>query len=477
MRKFITADDVERHAREGGGPFFYGPKDVLTDVAKETAYRLGISLVLQESASVAASPSKSTPESRSPSNVIRLGTSAVSEGTAFGSVMPTATSSPFSDGEMKRWRSEFPCLKDFVHVANCSQGAQSTRVSEAVQGYMNSWNSSGMDWDFWVEEVDKAKTVFARLVNCSQSDVGVVGSLSEAVSTVASALDYAGKRRQILLSEAEFPTVGHVWLAHEKYGADVKFVPLTGDEIVLSDYERASGDETLMASITHVYYQTGFKQDLKRITDIIHSKGGLVFVDAYQGLGSCPLDVQELGVDMLASGNLKYLLGVPGIAFVYMRPEIVSRMRPAETGWFGQENPFSFDLKALDYAKSGRRVEGGTPPVTAAFAARAGMELILDVGLERIGQQIDFLSAYCLSGALERGMEVMSPLDVSKKGATTAIRVPGNSHDIEVAMRKRNIVTSARGPAIRIAPHFFCTAEDIDTTLDQLQLILARERR
>ncbi len=337
---------------------------------------------------------------------------------------------------------------------------------------MDNWRSVGMDWGYWVEEVDKAKAAFARLINCDPQDVGVIGSLSEAVSTVAGALDYGGQRNEVILTEAEFPTVGHVWLAHAKYGANVNFVPLVDGKLRLEDYDRISGDRTLIASITHVSYQTGYKQDLKKVTDLIHSKGGMVFVDAYQGLGTCPVDVRKLGVDMLASGNLKYLLGIPGIAFMYVRPEVVEGMRPADTGWFGQENPFSLDLKVLDYAKAARRMEGGTPPIVAAFAARAGMELLMDVGLERIGQQIDLLSAHCMSRALEKGLDVMSPLDVAEKGATTAIRVIGDPHEIEATLKKRNVITAARGPVIRIAPHFFNTTEDIDTALDELQMVM-----
>ncbi len=386
-------------------------------------------------------------------------------------VIPTVTSSPFSEGEIERWRGEFPQLSSVVHLANCSQGAQSQRVMESLRRYTGSWFERGADWDLWVEEVDKAKAVFAKLVNCSPEDVGVVGSVSEAVSTIAGAIDYATPRNKVILSGAEFPTVGHVWLAHRKYGAKVDFVPVTDGEIPLEEYERMADDTLAMAAVTHVSYLTGYKQDLKAITDIIHAKGGMVFVDAYQGLGTCPLDVQQLGVDVLTSGNLKYLLGIPGIAFVYVRPEVVGRLRPAETGWFGQENPFAFDLRTLDYARTARRIEGGTPPVAAAFAARAGMELILDVGVDRIGQHIDYLSAYALEGAIDRGLSIMSPLDVKKKGATTSILIEGDSHQAETALRQKGIVTASRGQALRLAPHFFTKKEELDLALDELRLL------
>jgi len=486
MREFITAEDIHRLASQGQKEVALSPEAVVTHVAEEVATRLGLRIVRREDrASEAAEQQQQSPvvsNGTPPQQVIQLrprtalAQASRQEARTYDlpadPVIATADQSPFSETEHRRWRAEFPSLSGTIHVANCSQGAQSRDVRAAIEGYMDNWASSGMDWDYWVEEVNKAKAEFARFINARPEDVAVVGSVSEAVSSVASGIDYEGDRPRVLLTDAEFPTVGHVWLAHKKYGAEVDFVPLVDGEIRLEDYDRLMDERTFLASITHVYYQTGYKQDLKAVADIIHSKGGYVLVDAYQSCGSCNIDVQELGIDVLTTGNLKYLLGVPGIAFVYVRPDMVPALRPAETGWFGQENPFAFDVKNLDYAKSARRLESGTPPVTAAFAARAGMELLQEVGLDRIEQQVDYLSAHCLRGALARGLDVMSPLDVKKKGATTAVRVPGDSHEVELKLKERGIVTSARGPVIRIAPHFFNTTAELDVVLDELASIV-----
>jgi len=381
---------------------------------------------------------------------------------------PAHAVSPFTDSQLAALRAEFPSLQHTIHLANCSQGAQSYRVRAAVETYLENWLSAGADWDYWVAEVDRAKAAFALLINCEPDDVAVMGSLSEAMAKVAGALDYSGSRNRILLTESEFPTVGHVWLAHRRYGADVGFVAGRGSGVGLQDLERVVDDRTLLVCATHVSYQTGHKQDLRQVAELVHGRGALLFVDAYQGLGTCCVDVRHSEVDFLASGNLKYLLGMPGIAFMYVRPGLVPSLEPSATGWFGQHNPFAFDLKTLDYARTARRFEGGTPPVPAAFAARAGIELVLEVGLERIGQHIDYLSALCLRRALERGLDVMSPRDVAQKGATTAIRVDGDTHAVEIELKRRGIVTAARGAAIRIAPHYYNTAADVDTAIEAL---------
>jgi len=233
-------------------------------------------------------------------------------------------------------------------------------------------------------------------------------------------------------------------------------------------------ENTLITSACDTYYYNGFRQDMKRIIPKIHEKGSLIYVDAYQGLGTHPLDVKELDIDFLATGNLKYLLGVPGVAFLYVKKELIEHLNPSFTGWFGQEKPFAFDIHHFVYAKDARRFDNGTPPVPTAYIARGGMKIINTVGVDNIHTWTTILSDHCIRGALERGLEVAGPTDLSTKSPNTAIRVPGDSHDFELALRKLNIVASARADVVRIAAHFFTTLEDIDYVLDCFVKTLAR---
>ncbi len=242
--------------------------------------------------------------------------------------------------------------------------------------------------------------------------------------------------------------------------------------IDIHDYDRYVDENTIIASICDVYYYNGFKQDLSRIIPQVHRKGSLVYVDAYQGLGTHPLDVRALDIDLLACGNLKYLLGVPGVAFLYVKKEVADFLRPAFTGWFGQEEPFAFDIRRLVYARGARRFDNGTPPVISAYIARAGMKVINTVGVENIAQWTDIVSEHCIKGAIRRGLEVVSPRDIGMKSPITAIRVPGGSHEFESALRKENVIAAARSDVVRIAAHFFTTLEDIDYVLDCFVKIL-----
>lgn len=379
--------------------------------------------------------------------------------------------------DLAAWRARIPILKRMIPLNNCSQAPQTERTRAAALEYLDSWNRAGMDWEAWIAEVEHAKAEFATLIGAYPSEIAVSTSVSAITSSVASALDYTGGRRKIVVTEAEFPTVGHVWLAHEKYGARIEWVPVRDGVVDPADYDDAVDEETLLVSACHAYYQNGFVQDLEIIAEKAHGAGALLYVDAYQSLGTRPIDVKAHGIDFLASGCLKFLMGIPGIAFLYVRPELVETLRPASTGWFGQADPWAFDPKTLEWSRTSARFDTGTPAVINAYICRAGMEVINTVGPAAIHEWTVVLAERLIEGAEERGLRLHGSRDSSRKTPTTAIVCPdGNSAAIEAQLRERGIIASARGPVLRLAPHFYNTIEDVDAALDALAEVIAGER-
>ncbi len=385
--------------------------------------------------------------------------------------MSTTPSAPAYD--LDAWRSRIPVLDTTIHLANCSQAPQSEATRAAAEAYLASWNESGMDWDAWMAEVDAARAAFARLIGAEDDEVALSTSVSAATASLASALDWAD-RDTVVVSGAEFPTVAHVWLAQRERGPRIVRVPVNDVGVIeLDAYAEAIDDRTRIVSSCHAYYRNGCKQDVAAIAELAHRHGALLYVDAYQTLGTEPVNVKTLDVDILASGNLKFLMGVAGVAFVYVRRELIERLRPTVTGWFGRTDPFAFDADRLDWAPTARRLETGTPPVPSIYIARAGMEMLESVGLEAIGAWNRILAGRLAQGGQERGLELRGPADPTHRAPTTAFAVPGDSHAVEAAMRHRGVLPSARGPVVRLAPHFFNTTDDIDTALDTLADILA----
>jgi selenocysteine lyase/cysteine desulfurase len=384
--------------------------------------------------------------------------------------LPPLSAPPY---DLDALRSRIPLLKSMVPMNNCSQAPQTTATRAAAEFYLETWNESGMDWDEWIDQVRRAKVEFAALIGASAGEIALFSSVSEATSALASALDFTGKRRKIIVSEAEFPTVGQVWLAQEKRGARVQWAAVRDGAVDPCEYDLHVDRETLLVSACHGYYLDGALQDLARLAAQAHTHDAWLFVDAYQTLGAVPVDVRALDVDFLVSGNLKYLMGMPGVAFMYVRRELIERLHPTVTGWFGRVDPFAFKVNALDWSPNASRFDAGTPPIINLYVARAGLEIINEIGVSNIRAWHEVLAHRLISGGLERGLSVFGPTDVAHKTASTAFVVQ-DSADVEIAMRAKGVIPSARGPVIRLAPHYYSTLDDVDTALDVLASVTRR---
>jgi selenocysteine lyase/cysteine desulfurase len=382
-------------------------------------------------------------------------------------------SSPAYD--LAAWRQRIPLLaaRGIIPMNNCSQAPQTDLTRDAAEQYLESWNRTGMDWDTWMEEVRLAKESFAALIHASADEIAVFSSVSEAASAVASALDFTAHRRSVAVSEAECPAGGQVWLAQERRGARVTWVPVREGAVEPAEYDAVIDERTAIVSACHGYYLNGFMQDIARIAKSAHAQGALLFVDAYQTLGAMPVDVRVLDADFLVAGNLKYLMGIPGIAFLYVRRALIDSLHPAVTGWFGRSDPFAFRVKELDWSVTASRFDTGTPPLINAYVARAGMEIIAAVGPEKIHAWHTALARRLIDGGRARGLTIHGPTDVERKTASTAFLVR-DSHGVESAMRGRGVLSSARGPVIRLAPHFYSSLDDVDTALDVLAGVALR---
>jgi selenocysteine lyase/cysteine desulfurase len=375
------------------------------------------------------------------------------------------------DHPYANYRSLFPVLASKIHLASCSQGAIAKTVSESIEEYMNSLLTMGVNWSQSIQEVEKAKTGFAKLIGADPNEIAVLGSVSDIFSTIASSLSFEKGKNRIVTTDMDFPTVGHVWLAQQKFGANVSFIPSHQGVIPIEYYERFVTPDTLITSISHICYYNGFKQDIKAIAEIVHRKGSLLFVDAYQSAGQVPIDVKKMDIDILAAGTRKYMLGIPGIAFLYMKAELAEQWKPRVTGWFGQANHSKFDVHQLTQAPGARRFETGTPSFISAYAATAAIRLLLEIGVENISSYLRQLAQFALDYGQEKGLQVVGPLSAHQRGAMTAFYAE-NAGQIESIMKERNIIVSARNDVIRIAPHFYNTQDDVRQAIDELATIL-----
>jgi selenocysteine lyase/cysteine desulfurase len=372
-----------------------------------------------------------------------------------------------------RVRHRFPIFERLVYINSCSQGALSDSVRKAYQAYLEDWDEKGAPWEYWVERSETARAAFARLVGADPDEVAVTTSLSAGVSALASGLRYAGKRSKIVLTDYEFPTVGQIWHAQGSRGARVVHVPAADDGTVpIEHFDRAIDDETLIVSITHVSYRSGSLLDAERIARLAHDRGAMVLLDAYQSVGSLPVDVRALDVDFLAAGVLKYLLGSAGLGFLYCRRELVERFWPTSTGWFADEDVFAMDHRDYSPARTAARFQSGTPPIPPIYAGIAGIELMEEIGIAETREHVNGLNSRLLEGLDELRARVVTPRRPKRRGALICV-ASLDAPALVAALRREGIVTSSRDGNLRISAHCYNSVEDVDAVLASL----ARHRR
>lgn len=365
-------------------------------------------------------------------------------------------------------RARFPIFQKKVYINSCSQGALSIDVRQAYEQYLCDWDEQGAPWEYWVERAETVRKSMATLINAHPDEVAVTTSVSASVSALASGLSFNGKRNKIVSTVFEFPTVGQVWHAQEQRGAKVIHAPASGNVIPLETFEHLIDDQTLLVSLTHVCFRNGAKLDIPAIVHLAHRRGALVLADVYQSIGTTPLDVQQLGVDFMVGGVLKYLLSSAGLAFLYVHKDLINSLHPTAIGWFSQLDIFAMDPTANTPSTTARRFESGTPPIPNIYAGLAGLNLVQALGIEAIEDYVQVLTEALIEGAMRAGYNVVTPVQPKQHGALVTIK-SNDVHQLVNRLAAQGVITSSRDNNLRISPHFYNTLDDIEAVLAALK--------
>jgi selenocysteine lyase/cysteine desulfurase len=379
--------------------------------------------------------------------------------------MDTATSN-LGPGEAARAR--FPIFDRKVYLNSCSQGALADSVRTAYETYLDGWESEGSQWDYWVEHTERARRAFASVLHADPAAVAVTASASAGAGAVASAFDF-GERDTVVTTGLEFPTIGQIWHAQERRGARVVHVPAAADNTLpLESLAAAIDGRTAIVSITHVCYRNGSRLDVEAITRLAHEHGALVLLDSYQAAGAVPIDVNALGVDLVVGGALKYLLGSAGVGYLYANPRTTGHLVPTATGWFADEDIHAMAIDRYSPSREARRFEAGTPPIPSIFAAVAGIELLLEIGIERTSAHVERLNSWLIDEVAAMGGVMATPKDPAQRGPMVAVRAADAEQLVE-RLAADGIVISSRAGHVRISPHCYNTAADIERLLAALR--------
>jgi len=375
------------------------------------------------------------------------------------------------------WRAEFPITKDLIYLNNCSLTPLPTRGRERIDRFTKEWTElGGRAWyDHWIGEYEALRADVARILGADVDEVAVEPNVSAGLVGIASTLDFS-KRPKVIVADLDFPTDGHAFLAVAPRGAQVEFVRSPDRvRVPLELFEKAIDDRTAAVCTGHVYFTTGWIQDVRALAEICHRRGAKLIVDAYQSIGAFPFDVHASGVDYLVGGTLKWLMGGPGIAFLYARRDVADAARPSAVGWWGVADPFAFDVEHLRPGTGARRFEYGTPAVAAIYAARAGIELLGEIGIPTVRARHQLLSQRLVDGARAQGWTVRCPIESSERTAIVTLEHPEPQTAVD-ALRAQGVITDSRPGLVRLSPHYFNTLEEMDRALELLAPLRAGSR-
>lgn len=368
--------------------------------------------------------------------------------------------------DIASYRDRFAIFEHLTYINSCSQGALSTEVAAAYEDYLGGLRRHGSPWEEWVGIQEDVRALLASILGAQVSEVAITSSASAAVNSIASSFDFANGPSTIVTTDMEFPTIGQIWHAQERRGARVVHVP-AGESGVVSPESIATAidADTALVSVTHACYRNGAMNDVAAIVQTAHEHGVPVLVDAYQTVGAIPIDFAELGADFLVGGALKYMLSSAGVGFALVNSATTARFVPSATGWFAARDIFAMEIGSYDPAVDARRFESGTPVVPSLFAAKAGLGLLAEIGVDRAWAQSSSLHAAIRAGIEELGGTVVTPREAH--GAMLAV-ASTDEHALVAAMESDGVIVSSRDGNVRISPHLYNNDSDVIAVLSSL---------
>jgi kynureninase len=375
-----------------------------------------------------------------------------------------------------RHRADFPILGTTTYLISNSLGAMPRGVAEAMREYTDVWATRGVRaWaDRWWMLAREVGDEIAALMGAQPGTVSLHQNVTQCQAVVASCFDFSGRRNKVVYTDLNFPSVMYFWEAQQARGARVHMVP--NDDAVHVNTERllaAIDEETLLVPISHVIFRSSFIQDARAIVERAHQVGAHVILDTFQSLGSVPVDVQDLHVDFACGGVLKWLCGGPGTAYLFVRPDLGTQLRPTLTGWTAHADPFAFEIGATRYADPPYRFMNGTPNVPALYAARPGLGIVREVGVGPIREKSQRQTGRLIALADARGWPVNTPRDPNRRGGTVSIDMPGAPH-VCARLLERDILVDWRPRAgVRLSPHFYTRDDELEIAIAAIDEVLA----
>jgi selenocysteine lyase/cysteine desulfurase len=369
-------------------------------------------------------------------------------------------------------RSYFPHLqKGIIYFNHASTAPISIKVKDRIEEFIKERTEDALD-DYWgfKKVVDETKNIIGEMINCKGDRIAFLDNTTNGIIWLTLGIDWkAGDR--IILNDVEFPANVYPFLQLNEKGVEIDFIKSTNGIVTAEEVIKAIKPRTKLISISFVQFLSGYKVDLEKIGKVCRDKGIIFCVDSIQGLGAVRLDVEKYYIDFLANGTQKWMLGLQGVAFFYIRKELQDKMKSAPIGWLAVRNAWNlldFDLTTKETAE---RFQPGTLNNLGIYAFNSSVKIFKEFGFDEIEAQILSNSKYFINELARIGYN--SPLlNLHEKYLSGIVSFKSEyGQKILDQLNLKKIVCSLREGYIRFAPHFYNTKEEIDIVVNELKAI------
>jgi selenocysteine lyase/cysteine desulfurase len=316
----------------------------------------------------------------------------------------------------------------------------------------------------WLGRVEDLRCRVAGFWGSTPEELALLPSTSTALAMVTESVP-VGDRNRVVCTELDFPTLAYQWAVKP----EIDLVMLRSEDGVAIDPQQfvdAVDERTLFLATSHVFFTTGFRQDIEQLADIAREAGAYSLIDGYQGAGQVPLALSQSGVDFYTAGPLKWLCGGPGLSYLYVREQLIQSLRPRITSWFATERQFDFDLEGFEYRPDARRFELGTPALPTVHTALGGQELVDEIGIDAIVARNRVLTERLIDGARSAGFS-MALAEPEQRTSIVMIRHDDPSGAVR-HLAEHDVIVDYRPGFVRVSPHFYNTEEEVDRCLHVL---------
>lgn len=366
-------------------------------------------------------------------------------------------------------KQEFPLHEDLAYLNHAAVSPWPQRTADAVIRFARENVIYGAkNYPQWLEQEKLLRRQLQQLVNApSADDIALVKNTSEALSMVASGIDWRDGDN-VVSSSQEFPSNRIAWQAQQREGVEFREVDISGEDPETA-LMNACDQQTRVLTISSVQYGSGFRLNLEKLGEFCKKRGILFCVDAIQSIGAHAVDVQAIEADFVMADAHKWMLGPEGIALFYSRTERRDQLRLYEFGWHMVEKTGDYESKDWQIAASARRFECGSPNMLGCFAFSASLSLLLEVGMETIEERIRENTGLLIDGLQRPGINLLSPGAGERRAGIVTFTVENKDMAaLHQSLVQKNIICAHRYGGIRFSPHFYTAPEKINNVLEEV---------